>query len=65
MAEEGAHLGMDFGLPELVQVAEKFQDVGAIATRKGQWGPMISVAGFTTTTIFLSEWEAQFMRLCP
>lgn len=42
VAEEGAHLGVDFGLPELVQVAEKFQDVGATAAREGQWGPVIS-----------------------
>lgn len=31
MAEEGAELGMDFGLPKLVKVPQKFKDMGPAA----------------------------------
>ena len=42
VAEKGAHLGVDFGLSELVKVAQKFQNVGATAAGEGQWGPVVS-----------------------
>jgi len=36
VAKEGAHLEVDLGLAELVQVAEELQDVGAAAVGKRQ-----------------------------
>lgn len=42
VAEERAKWGVDFGLPELVQVAEEFQDVGPAAAGEGERRPVVA-----------------------
>ena len=38
MTEERAHMNVHLGLPELIQVPEKFQHVGAAAARERDSG---------------------------
>ena len=41
VAEEGAHLGVHLRLPELIEVTEKLQDVGAAAPVERQRRPVV------------------------
>lgn len=41
LAKEGTHLGVDFGLPELVKVPQELQDVGPAAPGQGQRRPVV------------------------
>ena len=41
MAVERANWGVDFGLAELVQVAEEFQDMSSAAARQRQRWPVV------------------------
>lgn len=33
---------MDFGLAELIEVAEEFEDVSTAAHREGEWRPVVA-----------------------
>lgn len=41
MAVERAYWGVDFGLSELVEVPEEFEDVGPAAPGEGERGPVV------------------------
>lgn len=41
MAEEGAHLSVDLGLAELVQIAEELEHVGPAASREAERRPVV------------------------
>ena len=61
VAEEGAHVGVNFGLPELIQVAEELEHIGAAALREGErWAVVFQVLAegvpVSAFLVFVSAW---------